>query len=73
MKKVYLDLKEHAIKIINYEKKEMTPLTKKEKTDIICKKFAIYAKTYLKLVTTKSEIIVIIVENTEVLLIIYAI
>ena len=51
----------------------MTPLTKKEKTDIICKKFAIYAKIYLKLVTIKSEIIVIIVENTEVLLVIYAI
>ena len=26
-----LDLKEHATKIINYEKKEMIPLTKKRK------------------------------------------
>ena len=30
MKKFYLDLREHATKIINYEKKEMIPLTKKE-------------------------------------------
>ena len=30
MKKFCLDLKEHATKIINYEKKEMIPLTKKE-------------------------------------------
>ena len=30
MKKFCLDLREHATKIINYEKKEMIPLTKKE-------------------------------------------
>ena len=30
MKKFSLDLKKHATKIINYEKKEMMPLTKKE-------------------------------------------
>ena len=30
MKSFYLDLREHATKIINYEKKEMIPLTKKE-------------------------------------------
>ena len=30
MKKFCIDLKEHAIKIINYEKKEMIPLRKKE-------------------------------------------
>ena len=29
MKKFCLDLREHVTKIINYEKKEMTPLTKK--------------------------------------------
>ena len=29
MKNFFLDLKEHATKIINYEKKEMIPLTKK--------------------------------------------
>ena len=31
MKNVCLDLKEHATKIINYEKKETIPLTEKEK------------------------------------------
>ena len=30
MKNFCLDLREHATKIINYEKKEMIPLTKKE-------------------------------------------
>ena len=30
MKNFYLDLKEYATKIINYEKKEMIPLTRKE-------------------------------------------
>ena len=30
MKNFCLDLREHATKIINYEKKEMMPLTKKE-------------------------------------------
>ena len=45
MKNFYLDLREHATKIINYEKKEMIPLTKKEekkhntkKVYHICKK-----------------------------------
>ena len=31
MKNFCLDLTEHAVKIINYEKKEMIPLTKQEK------------------------------------------
>ena len=31
MKKFCKDLREHATKIINYEKKKMTPLTKEEK------------------------------------------
>ena len=31
MKNFCLDLREHAAKIINYEKKEMIPLTKEEK------------------------------------------
>ena len=30
MKNFFLDLREHATKIINYEKKEIIPLTKKE-------------------------------------------
>ena len=45
MKDFWLKLKEHATKIINYEKKEITPLTKKEekmhnkqKVCCICKK-----------------------------------
>ena len=45
MKKFCLDLREHATKIINYEKKEMIPLTKKEeknhnkqKVSHICRK-----------------------------------
>ena len=45
MKNVCLDLKEHVTKIINYEKKEMIPLTKeenkmhnKQKFCYICKK-----------------------------------
>ena len=33
-----LDLKEHATEIINYEKKEMIALTKKEKKQIVSKK-----------------------------------
>ena len=31
MKNFFLDLRKHATKIINYEKKEMIPLTKKRK------------------------------------------
>ena len=31
MKNICVDLREHATKIINYEKKEMIPLTKEEK------------------------------------------
>ena len=31
MKNVCLDLREHAIKIINYEEKEIIPLTKKRR------------------------------------------
>ena len=45
MKNFYKDLKEHATKIINYEKKEMIPLTyeknkssKKQRFCYICKK-----------------------------------
>ena len=45
MEKFWTDLREHATKIINYEKKEMIPLTKKEeknynkqKVCYICKK-----------------------------------
>ena len=39
MKKFCNDLRKHAAKIINYEKKDMIPLTKKEEKTIIIKKF----------------------------------
>ena len=41
MKKFCLDLKEHATKVINYEKKGMTPLTK-EKKKIHCEQKVCY-------------------------------
>ena len=43
------DLKEHATKIINYEKRKMIPLTNEEKKYITIKKFVIYAKKDLVL------------------------
>ena len=59
MKNVCLDLREHAIKIINYEKKKMISVTKEEKkihrekkvSDICTKRFSIDDdnKTYHKL------------------------
>ena len=77
MKNFCLDLREHATKIINYEKKEMIPLTKKEEKKhnkqnvcYICKKgFStdIAIKNIIRL-----EIIVTILENREVLLMIFA-
>ena len=47
MKKFYKDLREHATKIINYEKKKMIPLTIKKKYIIMNKKFVIYARKNL--------------------------
>ena len=44
MKNFCLGLREHAAKIINYEKKEMIPLTKKKRKSIISKNFVIYVK-----------------------------
>ena len=46
MKKFCKDLREHATRIINYEKKKMVPLTTKKKV-IIKKKYVIYAKNNL--------------------------
>ena len=46
MTKFCKDLREHATKIINYEKKDMIPLTKKKKI-IIIKKFVTYVKKNL--------------------------
>ena len=73
MKNFCLDLREHATKIINYEKKEMIPLTKKEekkhnmqKVCYICKKDLVLMIAIKNII--KLEIIVPILENIEVLL-----
>ena len=70
------DLKELGMEIINFEEKEMIPLTNKEiksyekqKVCHICKKKFVMIKTKKK----KSEIIVITPENLEELLIANAI
>ena len=65
-------------KIINYDKKEMIPLTKKEEQMHNKQNVSIYVKKDLVLmtktkITSKSEAIAIILENTEVLLMISAI
>ena len=72
MKKFCEDLKKHVKRIINYEKKEMLPLTKKEqkmhdeaKACYICKKDLVPMLTMKSII--KSETIVIIQENTETL------
>ena len=44
MRNYFLDLGEHVTKIINYEKKEMIPLTKGKKNLIVLQEDAIYAK-----------------------------
>ena len=46
MKKFSKDLREHASKIIDYEKKKMIPLTTEEKV-IINKKYVTYVKKNL--------------------------
>ena len=68
MKNFCLDLREHATKIINYAKKEMIPLTSK--------KFFIHVKKDLELMIAiknfiRFEIIVTILENIEVLSMIF--
>ena len=57
MKNFCLDLREHATKIINYEKKEMIPLTKEKKDLIVLQEDAIYAKKSLVLIITIKNII----------------
>ena len=47
MKKFCKDLREHATKIINYEKKKMIPLSTEEKYIIMNKNFVIYARKNL--------------------------
>ena len=82
MKNICKDLKEHVIKIVNYEKKEMIPLVyeenksyKKQKVCYICKKefnTDKMIKMHLSYII-KYEIIVTILENKEELLIIFVI
>ena len=80
MERFCKDLREHATKIINYEKKEMIPLTDEEHESYEKQKFVTYAKKnsiLMKMIkmhlshTIKSEIIVITLENLEELLIIF--
>ena len=75
MKNFSLDLKKHVTKIINCEKKEMIPLTKKEEKMHNKQKNAIYAKKDLVLMIIIKNIIKleIIVFTQEVLLIIFGI
>ena len=47
MKKFCKDLKEHATRIINHEKKKIIPLTKEEKINYKIRKFLIYARKNL--------------------------
>ena len=47
MTKFCKDVREHATKIINYEKEDMIPLTKKEEEKMIIKKSVTYVKKNL--------------------------
>ena len=69
------DLKEQAMKIINYDHKKIIPLTDKKKETMKIKKFVIYAKKNLVQIKNivKLEIIVIIQDNIEELLIVFVI
>ena len=78
MKRFCKDLKEHATKIINYEKKRKLYSQMKKIKYIVSKKFVIYAKKDLALMMAikymiKSEIIFIVLENTEVMLIVFVV
>ena len=79
MERCYKDLKQHATKIINNEKKkEMIPLTSEEKKLHGQQKKFIHTKKYLVLMMItkniiKSEIIVITLQKIEELLMIFAI
>ena len=78
MKRFSKDLKEHAAKIISYEKKKGYHSLMKKISLIKSKKYVIYAKKDLVLMMVikgiiKSEIIVIILEIIKELLMIYVI
>ena len=68
------DLKENIIELINYEKKKCYHLLMKKAYQIMSKKFVIYAKNNsILMIMVKSEIIVILLENIEELLTMFAI
>ena len=76
------DLREHTVKIISFEEKEMIPLTDKENNFYEKQKFVTSARKNLvqiKMIkmdlnyTVKSEIIVMTQENLEELLLVFAI
>ena len=77
IEKLCKKLKKHAMKIINYEKKEMIPLTKEENKSYKEQKYAIYAKKsfvwikMMKIIKIKERLktTVITQENLEELLI----
>ena len=77
MEKFCKDLREHAMRTVNYEKKEMIPLTGEENKFYEEQNSATYFKKDLLFIMTKSiiksEIIVITQENLEELLIVFAI
>ena len=74
-------LREHAMKIFDYEEKKMIPLTDEKISHMQSKKFVTYVKKNLVLMimmmmiksVTKKEIIVITLENLEELLIVFPI
>ena len=82
MERVCKELRDHAVKIINYEEKEMIPLTDREnKSDGEQKVFTYATRNFvlIKMIkmslnyTIKQEIIVIARVNLEELLIVFAI
>ena len=68
MKNFFVHLKEHATKIVDYEKKEMIPLINEEKNYIVSKEDLVLMMAMKNI--TKLEIIVITQENIEELLMI---
>ena len=56
MERFCKDLRDHAMKIINYEEKEMIPLTHKENKSYEMQNLCYIAKKNLVLIMTKSII-----------------
>ena len=76
MKSFCLDLKEHALKIIDYEKKEIIPLTNEERKLHREQNVCYICKNNLVLMikhTKRLEIIFLTLEKIEKLLMIFAI